>query len=319
MTASADRALRVWSVPDGRLLEVIRLGHAHERLFSPDGHLSLRPAEGGRAKVSVRGFSTPPRDGSFASCRPTASRPPRSAPTGRWWSPARDGTVALWRVRDGASMHVLDGGKGPVTDAVFSPAATPRDDEHERRDARLVHGLWNAKRSPARPRQRGRPRVVQPRRTVPRHGRSRRHRTHLADEERRRGRVLRGLPTRRSPTPCSAPTETRSRPRAGRRGAALGRDRPPPARGSGKPVRTASFGPDGRLVVTAGDDGSARILTATDGSFGCFLIRPRSGRGVHARRQAGAHDDSKGVLRVWNTSTGTLVRSARDVSTGPLA
>ena len=46
------------------------------------------------------------------------------------------------------------------------------------------------------------------------------------------------------------------------------------------PVRGAIFTPDGRLVLT---------------------------------------DDANGVLRVWNASTGLLVRSARNVSSGPLA
>jgi WD40 repeat protein len=86
------------------------------------------------------------------------------------------------------------------------------------------------------------------------------------------------------------------------------------------PVQAAAFSPDDRLVLTAGDDRTARILRS--GGRVLQVLR-------HPTKVISATFSPDGklvftagkdrILRVWRTAGGALVKSVRNVSSGPLA
>ena len=87
-----------------------------------------------------------------------------------------------------------------------------------------------------------------------------------------------------------------------------------------QPVRAASFSRDGRLVLTASDDGTAQILSA-NGKPLHVLDHPDAVESAtfSANGTLVLSDDVQRSLRIWRTQTGARVRTARDVSSGPLA
>ncbi len=324
VTASADRTLRVWRVRDGRLSLLVRVGWTPTgAAFSPDGRLIVATGAGHGGGARARLFDA--ATGRLVRQLPVVGVTVASfSPDGTMLvTGLNDGDTVLWRVRDGALLHRLRGrGGARITDAAFS--------RHGRllaaSNADGVTRVWFTATGNPWVRVLGHANAV----------------THVAfsDDAKllvtagadgtarvwmvRNGGSVAVLRAPRSSVVADAvfSPDGNAVATAGLDGAARLWDAADlrPLWTSAEPVRAASFAPDGRRLVAAGDDGTARILTDR-GRVLRVLVHPAPVRGAVFTPDGRLvlTDDAKGVLRVWNVATGSLVRSARDVSTGPLA
>jgi WD40 repeat protein len=323
VTSSGDRTLRVWDASSGKLLASARLGGVPtSAAFSPDGRLILatgRPRAGRPARAQL-----------FDATRVRAVRAlPAAGVTTASFSPdgtqivtgLGDGDAVLWRVRDGARLFTLHGTGGRITDAEFSRGGALLATA----DSDGVARVWFTVSGKPQIRVLGAANAV----------------THVAFSSDAKLLVTAGadgtariwqtrnggtIAVMRGPrdaivtdavfNPDGTLLATADSDAARLWDAAELR----PLSVSRLPVRAASFGPGGRLVVTAGDDGTARILTSR-GRLVRVLRHPDPVKSaiVTPDGRLVLTDDSRGVLRVWRLSTGALVRSARDFSTGTLA
>ncbi len=83
-------------------------------------------------------------------------------------------------------------------------------------------------------------------------------------------------------------------------------------RGSGAAVNRAEFSPNGRLIVTASSDGTARVWDANSGKRLQTLNPHRGaifGAGFSSDGRRVVTSTGKGFLEVWRTSTGALIYS----------
>ena len=325
VTASADRTVRVWSVPSGKLLRIVRLaGTPRIASFSPDGRILLTiSGESSGVAVHARLFDagtgrllrTLPVDGvTTASFSPDGTL----LATGR-----ADGSTVLWKVGDGSRVHTLKGTGGKVTDAVFSQprgrllavtsagGATSIWYTDSGTRSQLLHGHATAVNDVSF--SRDAKFVV----TAGADGTARIWRTGDGGG----AAVIHGPPGSSVADAVFSP-DGNTVATANSDGTAWLWDANElrPLWVSPKPERAASYSPDGRLVVAAGDDGKARILTA-QGRLLRVLPHPAPVRSATFTPSGSLvlTDDATGVLRVWDPSTGRLIRTVRNVSSGPLS
>lgn len=86
--------------------------------------------------------------------------------------------------------------------------------------------------------------------------------------------------------------------------------------GHSEPIRTVDYSPDGRLVATASDDGTARLWDARTGKIVRVVHADREGLFTAQFGHDGRHVATVGydrTARVWDVSTGRLVRTFPDV------
>jgi WD40 repeat protein len=324
VTAAADRKLRVWRVGGGRPTLVVPLGgRPTGAAFSPDGTLLLvtgpvRPGAHAIARLFDAATGRlvrplPALDVTTASFNPDGA----SVVTCQ-----ADGRIVLWRVRDGELLHVLVPSGAPRVTAV---AFDRKGHLLAASNADGATHVWLTKSG-------GSPTSV--------HGHSGRV-THV--EFSRDGRLLLtagvdgtarvwlvrgGGQVTVLRVPGTAVADAAFSPDGS---AVATADSDGAARlwnvadllplwTSARPVLTASFSPGGRRIVEGGDDGKARILSDRGRVLQVLPHgAPVRGAVFTPDGRLVLTDDSTGVLRIWNASTGTVVRSARNVSTGPLA
>jgi WD40 repeat protein len=323
VTASADRTVRVWRVHDPMPTAVVRFGGVPTTAaFSRDGRLLLTTSSDRGGAVRARLFDA--ATGRLVRQLPAVGVSTASfSPDGRLVvTGLDDGSADLWRVRDGALLYKLRGSGGRITDAAFS------------RGGRLLatsnsHGatrIWFTSS--------GKPGV-----RVLGHASAVTHVEFSADAKLlltagadgtarvwmvRTGGVVDVLRGPRGSVVADAvfSPDRNSVATAGSDGAARLWDAADlrPLWSGVEPVLTATFAPHGRGLVAGGADSKARLLT----DRGRVLRVLRHPAPVHGAvftpdGRLVLTDDSLGVLRVWNASTGALLRSAGNVSTGPLA
>jgi WD40 repeat protein len=323
VTASADHALRVWSVPGGKLLRAIRVaGTPTSAAFSHDGRLLLATSTGRSAKQQrARLFDA-------ATGRLVRELPAEGVTTAAF-SPddsllvtgLADGTALLWRTAGGPSLHVLGGNAGAITDAVFSPGGRLLATT----SANGVTRIWFVGSGTLSAQMLGHTNAVNhvafsnDAQLVVTAGSDGTARVWLT----RNGgavAVLRGPPSSLVVDAVFNP-DGDTVATAGSDGAARlwdATDLRPVSVGTA-PVLAASFAPGGRKLVSAAEDGTARILTDA-GRVLRVLPQPAPVRDAVFTPDGSLvlTDDPQGVLRVWNAATGALVRSAADVSAGRL-
>jgi WD40 repeat protein len=326
LTTSEDGTARLWRTTGAPLL-VVKHGRPVQRgSLSDDGRLLLTiSSDRSGQTLRTRLFALP-------AGRLVYELPAKGVTTASFnhagtllVTGSEDHTAAIWRVSNGARLHLFADHQGGVTDAEFGPAGrlvvtTSTDGATRVWDARtgtrvaLMLGHANAVNSASFSRD-GKFLV-----TASSDGTARVWEAATGRPE----AVLRGhadsvaegvfSPDGRAVATASADGTARiwdpgTAPEL--RVLAV----------SSRPVWAASFSHDNRLLVlTAGDDGTARILTA-----GGRLLRVLRHPGSVA--SATFSPDSKVILtagadrtlRVWRTDSGALLRSVRGVSTGPLA
>ena len=284
---------------------------------APTARCSRRPAAtaprgsgtaaAGESSPSLRGHTGSVSHASFSSRRPARRSPPATT--------ARHGSGTP---RSGRSLLVLRGHTDAVRSAAFSPderlIATASDDGTGR--------IWDAASGQSLQVLRGHGASVarcrvQPGRRARRDGGRRRDGTHLGRPRRRQPLVLRGpagrRPERRLQPARPADRHGHARPErrssgTGRTGRILRR-----LRGHGGSVYGAAFSPDGTRIVTASDDGTARVWDTRTGRS------PATSSAVMAEactappsaptgaRIVTASDD--GTARIWERRTGRASRS----------
>jgi WD40 repeat protein len=326
VTTSEDGTARVWVAASGTPLLVVRHGRpVRSAELDQDGRLLVTiSSDRSGQSLRVRLFALP--GGRLLRELPvkgvtTASlnRAGTLLATG-----SEDHTAAIWRVSNGARLHLFADHQGGVTDAVFGPGGrllvtTSTDGATRVWDTRtgtrvaLILGHVNAVNSASFS---GDGKFLI---TASSDGTARVWEAATGRPE----AVLRGhtdsvtegafSPTGRAVVTASEDGTARIwDPGTAPELRVLAVD-------SG-PIRAASFSHDNRLVLTASDDRTARILTA-------------DGRLLHVLRHSGpvasatfSPDDKRALtdgadrtLRVWSTDTGSLLRVARGASTGPLA
>ena len=221
LTAGVNGMARIWRVSDAELLQTL-----HHGAVIDDAEFSPN----GRLVVTAGADGTAKIWGADEK-QPlqtlTHSRAVQTAVFGeggkRVITASRDGTAQLWKTASGVSLRTLDKHTGPLTAAAFSPNSKLVVTASEDGTARI----WDVANGRSEytlggHAGRGRHRRVQPGRKARRHREPRRNGPHLG--------------------------------RSGRR-------RPADARGTALPLTSASFSPDGRLVVTGARTGGADLAS----------------------------------------------------------
>ncbi len=329
VTTSEDGVTRLWRPATGKLVLAVRQGgQVQAAALSPDGRMLLTVGSNSRGEDRrARIFAVP--SGRFVRLLPAQGVTTASfSPGGKLLvTGGLDHTAAIWDVGSGRRLHLLADHEGAVTDAVFGPGgsllATTNADGATR--------LWNARTgilvgSPML----GHTNAVNAASFSP------------------DGRYLLTVSIDGTARVWDAATG-RPGPQAVLRGhtdavgegafapdgtavVTAGADDTARVWDPGTapelhilaafqgPVWAAVFSPDGRLVLEGGDDEAARILT--DGGKVVRTLR-------HPAVVTSAVFDKDGslvltadalrTLRVWRSANGALVRTARNISAGPLA
>jgi WD40 repeat protein len=118
-SGSKDNAARLWRVSDGTLLRTLE-GVGSNIALSPDG---ATLAEGGGSRVILWDVGTGQQLRTLPGAQPNvAMNSVAFAPGGQTLASGwADGKVRLWRVADGALLHVLEGHTDSVNSIAFSP------------------------------------------------------------------------------------------------------------------------------------------------------------------------------------------------------